>query len=399
MPFGFNLELPNFTEWLSRQNSKRQDQLELLFMLGPFFVSWMVFSYYWVGLMWDFWDALPGPLLIGTVGYIGFFKYSEHIKGEATSLDTINMTVRWSESMTRDIQNVMEDWEILEESEKKQLLNKPKPKPSPESGSNPGKNQGKDEVPGMEYWRDSAVKYCPMCGSAVAYPNGFNNGEKKVYPSHCQSCGSMLPENLPVYQVDEFEGLFFTKVHLANLEVDPWGQEWDTAIFIHHYPKDQTLRRQPGQWVSHKGLRFPMPSSNIDVTYMGSKDELEHEKYFLVTSDPERTRRIQMGIGLTPASAELEEVNRARDLSTIKLGLKWVRRWREEASSKKVIMETAQDSDIRARANATKFYQNKDIVTSDLNTLTKLKTNWLTILGAGVGLLVIWYLLKYFNFI
>lgn len=383
MPFG--LELPNFTDWLSRQNSKRQDQFELLFMLGPFFVSWMVFSYYWIGLMWDFWDALPGPLLIGTVGYIGFFKYSEHIKGEATSLDTINMTVRWSESVTRDVQNVMGDWEILEESEKKELLD----------------NQGSEteDLPGLEYWRETTVKYCPLCGSPVAYPNGFDNGEKKVYPSHCQSCGSMLPEKLPVYKKDEFEGLFFTKVHLANVEVDPWGQEWDTAIFIHSYPKDRTLRRQPGQWVSHKGLRFPMPSSNIDVTYMGSKDELEHEKYFLVTSDPERTRRIQMGIGLTPASADLEEVNRARDLSTIKLGLKWVRRWREEASSKKVIMETAQDSDIRARANATKFYKNKDIVTSDLNTLTKLKTNWLTILGMGVGLLVIYYGLKYFNFI
>jgi len=377
MPFGFELELPSLTEWLARQNSKRQDQFELLFMLGPFFVSWGIFSYYWVFKMWSFWQALPGPLLVGTAGYIGFFKYSEHIKGEATSLDVLNMTVRWGESITRDIQNVMEDWDSLEESE----------------------TIGLTRAPGLEYWIDSTVKYCPMCGASVAWPNGFDNGDEKIYPSHCQNCGSMLPEHMPVYSTETFDSLFYTKVKLANTEIDPWGQEWDTAILIHFYPKDPTLRRQPGQWVSHKGLRFPMPSPNIDVVYLGSKDELSHEKYFLVTSDPERTRRIQMGIGLTPASAELSEVNRARDLSTIKLGLKYLREAREKESSLKTLMETQEKSDIKAKADATNYYQNKEIVTRDLNVLTQVKTNWKAIGGLLVGLAVLYYLAKYFHFI
>lgn len=371
------LRLPDIGDWLSQQDIKGQNQIEFMFMLGPFFVSWMVFSYFWVGRMWSVWDSLPGPLIIGTVGYIGFFKYSEHVKGEAVSLDSINMTVRWTESITREVQNVIDDWEILEESEQ----------------------GGLTVAPGLEYWHEAAVKYCPMCGVPVAYPNGFNNGEKKIYPKNCHSCGSLLPEHMPTYSTDVYDDYFFSKMKFKNTEVDPWGVRWYTGVFVHEYPKDNVLRRQPGQWVSHKGLMFPMPSANIDVTYLGSREELEHEKYFLVTSDPERTRRIQMGIGLTPANASLEEVNKARNLSTVKLGLKWLLEWRDEASTNKVLMETKEDSDIRAHADAADFYRNKDIVTRDLNVLRQVQANWKAVLGTIIGIGLLYWILQYWNFI
>jgi hypothetical protein len=287
------LGLPSISDWLGQQNQKTQAQLEIIFMLVPFLSGWMVFLYNWVFLLKSEMDSLPLPSVITSVGYMFYFRWKNKILEEATSLDALNMKIRWWEGYERNQQNVVAGWMDLSEKDaydNSVLLNVP--------------------------------RFCDQCQEPLPM------GEKA--PDNCPVCHAEIPtlgEDLL-----EDETILYTKMRFENRMVDYEGRRWRWAVFLHYFPKDLTFKKIPGLWFSHKGLMFRTSTGSIDVTYIGFKEEIHHVKYFLITSSPERTRRIQMGLGMTPATASIDQLNNARDLSSIRVGIEELQK-RQEAES------------------------------------------------------------------
>ena len=359
------VSLPDFGSWLSRQNEKTQAQVEVLIMLGPFFGAYCVFIYFWVVEMWELWPSLPGPCVIATIGYLAYFRWRESVTTEASSQESLTFTVRWHEGNTETIKNVIAGFESLQEGQAFKVAG--------------------PELEGQEY----AQTFCPFCGKPVLH-RGFR---------HCGECGQLLPEALPRYALEAFEGLFITRLVFVNVMVDTEGIMWNEGVFIHHAPKDKVFRKVPNQWVAHKGMVLPLSAANVDCVYLGFKEETTHQKFFLVTSDPERCRNIQMGLGLTPADATVEEVNRARILSSIREGIRWMLKYREAEGTNRVLLETREDEMIRAEGDAGEFLGNRRKIQERASLPFKLKENWKLIAGAGVLAGVAIYLLNYLEYI
>lgn len=334
---------------------KAQAQIEVFFMLTPFLAGWAVFIYYWVFLLWNEWDALPAPCVIMCVGYLFYFRWKNQIIEESGALDALTFTVRWEEGVVETITNVIEGWMDLSEA-----------------------GAYENGTPEMK-----AIKKCPVCGEAIPW--------SELTPKFCGNCKADLPTSEISEKILGDDKALFTKIKFGRRMIDKTGLTWFWAVFIHTFPKDQTFKKVPGQWFTHKGLMFLTSTGNIDVTYVGAKEEVHHVKYFLVTSCPERTRRIQLGIGLTPATADVEEINKARDLSSIRTGIKWMLRAREAEGLADVVSESSLDT-------KTKSYKGANRILDDLDGMRErrrfktVKTNWkkwVVYLAAGVA--VIWF--------
>lgn len=333
-----SLRLPSIGTWLSNKDNKTQAQFELIFMLAPFFVAWFIFIYFWVFLLWSEMDSLPIPCVVASVGYIIYFRWRDTIRDEASGLEPINMTLRWHEGRVQEISNIIEGTLDLSEQD----------------AFNPG-------VPEL-----MLKKACPSCGSTL--PAHFMG-------SHCGSCGAPLAERKVDRAVIFGEEKFYTKVKFGRKMRDMDGLLWEWGVFIHDSPKDATFKKVPGQWFTHKGQMFRTATAKIDVTYVGFKDEEYHVLYFRVTSDPERTRLIQIGLGITPATSDIDNVNKARNMSSLRVGLKFLLKFREADAYATAIEEQYQDSKTRG-------YKSADRALDDLDGMRKkrkykgLKSTW-----------------------
>jgi hypothetical protein len=331
------LGLPSISEWLSQQNQKVQAQFEVIFMLAPFMAGWMVFLYHWVFELKSEMDSLPLPSVIMSVGYMFYFRWKNKILEEASSLDAINMKIRWWEGYEQSLSNVIAGWMDLSD-----------------------KDAYGDGAPLL-----NVPRRCAQCDHPV------NPGEKA--PELCPVCKTPIP-SLGVFLLGG-EKLLYSKVRFENRSIDYEGRLWRWAVFLHYYPKDLTFKKIPGQWFTHKGLMFRTSTASIDVTYLGFKEEIHHVKFFLVTSSPERTRRIQMGIGLTPSSADPEDLKKAKDLSSLRLGI--------EEYAKRLEAEAHADLSFESQIDAkTRGYKGSERVLEDLDGIRSqrglggLRANW-----------------------
>lgn len=348
------LGLPSISEWLSQQNQKVQAQFEVLFMLAPFMVGWMVFLYHWVFELKSEMDSLPLPSVIMAVGYMFYFRWKNQILEESTGLEAINMRVRWWEGHEDQLSNVIAGWMDLSEED-----------------------AYKNGVPLADIPRR-----CLQCNTSIP--------KMETPPSHCPTCRTELPR----FTINETllggKECYFTKVRFENRSIDYEGRAWRWAVFICDFPKDLTFKKIPGQWFTHKGLMFRTGTASLDVTYVGFKEEIYHVKYFRVTSSPERTRRIQMGLGLTPASASVDQLNKARKLSSLRIGIdELLKRQEAEAHA-----ELSFESQIDAK---TRGFKGADRVLDDLEEMRRrrqfggIRDNWKKILiVVAVAVVVIW---------
>jgi len=350
------LGLPSISEWLSQQNEKAQAQFEVLFMLGPFLAGWMVFLYYWVFLLWDWIDALPMPSVIMCLGYMFYFRWKNQILEDATALDAIAMRIRWWEGHERVVKNVIAGWMDLSE------------KDAYENGD-----------PIMD-----VPRRCAQCEAPVP--------RLEKPPSHCATCGAEIPRISIDPSLLGGSERFFTKTRFENRSRDYEGRLWKWAVFIHDYPKDQTFKKIPGQWFTHRGLMFRTATASLDVTYVGFKEEIHHVKYFRVTSSPERTRRIQMGLGMTPATATITALNKSRDLSSLRTGIEEFTKRQEAEAHADLSFESAIDSKTRGYEGADRVLDDLDGIRARGSRVGGLKENWKKYLMYGLVIVaLVWF--------
>jgi hypothetical protein len=308
-------------------------------------------------------DSLPIPCVVGSIGYILYYRWRDSVRDEASGLDPINLTIRWNEGIVRDEANVIEGWLDLSEEE----------------AYNPG-------LPELQ-----VPTVCRACGARIP--------ETDFTPSHCGTCGVVLETRQVASSVLMGEENFFTKVRFGRTMYDLEGNEWEWGVFIHDFPKDVTFKKVPGQWFTHKGQMFRTATAKLDVTYVGFKDEEAHILFFRVTSDPERTRLIQIGLGLTPATASLDQVNKARDLSSIREGIKYLLKWREADAHAQVVTDQYRDSKTRGYKGADRVLDDLDGMRRKKKVTSKAKNNWKNIVIVVLVIIAIVWIAYSFGWI
>lgn len=323
-------------------------------MLAPFMCGWMVFLYHWVFELKSEVDSIPIPSAIMSIGYMFYFRWKNQILEEATALEAVNMRIRWWEGHEVGFQNVIDGWMDLSE----------------ETAYN------------KEFPLFDVPRRCPQCEAPVA---------PGPTPPNCLTCKAELPR----YEISETllggSECFFTKIRFANRSVDYEGRAWRWGVFIHDFPKDQTFKKIPGQWFASKGLMFRTGTASIDVTYVGFKDEIHHVKYFRVTSSPERTRRIQMGLGLTPATATSGAVNKARNMSSLRIGIEEFQKRQEAEAHAELSFDSAIDSKTRAYKGSDRILDDLDGMRTRKGKVSTIRTNWKRILTVvAVVVVVVW---------
>lgn len=354
-------EIFNFGDYLSRADPKTQAQVELLLMLVPFFFGWSVFLYYWVFLLWDFWQAIPLPSTIASVGYGLYFRWRDTVRTEASSMDAQGFTLDWSESIVEDTTNVLSGWTSLTE----------------------------EQALGMKPSFLNTPEFCPNCGWVV--PSVKNTEGKKILPKYCGRCQSTLPTKED-FLLDIIRGRFYTRLFFGNQFMDPEGILFNQIVAMHDAPKDKVFRKIGGQWFTHKGQMFKTSTSKVRMVYVGESTELDHIKFFRVVADPERTRLMQMGIGLRPAQADLEEVNRAMKFYDVGEGMKWALKYRDADEHGKLLEDSSENSKERGYRGAYKLVEHMDRI-REQRKKTKITKwiNWKNILTVG-GLILMAYL-------
>ncbi len=353
------MKWPNLGNYLSKANIKTQIQIETLMMLAPFLAGWGVFMYYWVFLLWDTMDALSLPSIITSLGYMFYFRWSNQIRTEAASLDAYTMTLDWDEYLSLPVTNVKERTLSLFE-------------PEGDVGT--------------------LATFCPTCGNDLAV------GLKGSSPSHCGQCGGKLP--MKGNEGGSMWGVYMTKEYFKRPMTDPFdGTEFSEIVWIHDAPRDKTFRKVGYQWFTHKGQTFEIGAANPRATYIGFKEEMSHVKFFRVTSDPERTRQIQINIGLTPATTDVEELNRAMKVESTRLAIGWMLKFREADSHAKVLEETQDDAKTRAYKGINRLVDDLDRV-RETKRFTKIKKmNWRQVAMILCGVVLLYLALGYFEVI
>ena len=80
------------------------------------------------------------------------------------------------------------------------------------------------------------------------------------------------------------------------------GQSWIYGWKVVH-------ENVPGSTITQK---WYAGEGAVDASFVGFNEEEELTMYFRVTASQERTRLMQIGLGLQPATSDITEVNRAR---------------------------------------------------------------------------------------
>ncbi len=357
------MELPKIfsvTDWLSRQNPKVQAQFEMLFFLGPFFVGWFVFLYYWVFLLWSAWDSLPVPSVIMCVGYMLYFRWVNMVRNEATSLDALNMTLDWNESISRDTQNVVDGFMSLKEH----------------------------DLALMDF---PIQTYCSNCGEVI---QDVITNDYVYKPTFCPYCGLDLQKEGSLETPME---LNYTRFYFRSPMWDPEGTEFKEIVFIHEGDKDKVFRKQPHQWFSHGGQVFPTSTGNIRATYVGFAEETSHIKFFYVSSSPELTRKKQIDLGFIPVTADPEVVQEAMIMSSNREAIHWAKKWKEEHDYNTVLSDSIENVTDKSYRGTNKLIDDIDrIREQNQKPFWKDRENWTKIVGILiVGLLVYWLLNAY----
>ena len=193
-------------------------------------------------------------------------------------------------------------------------------------------------------------------------------------------------------------GVYFTKDFFRRPMTDPFdGTQFSEIVWIHDSPGDKTFRKVGRQWFTHKGQTFEIAAANPRATYIGFKEEMSHIKFFRVTSDPERTRQMQIDIGLTPATASIEELNRAMVIETTRAAIPWMLKFREANAHANVLEETQDDAKTRGYKATNRLVDDLDRVRKSkrFETVKKLKWQQIAMIVIGFGLL--YYALNYFE--
>jgi len=234
-----------------------------------------------------------------------YFRWVNMVRNEATSLDAVNMTLDWSESVSMSYQNVVEGWMSLKETD---LWDVGYPVPrfcvgcgveipdvSPETG-----------------FTVTSVKFCPICGADLTLPGS----------------------------VELDDDIDYNRFWFRSPMYFPDGAEFKQIVFVHHGAKDKVFRKLPHQWFSHGGQVFLTSTGNVRATYVGFVDEVEKVAFFAVTSSPELTRRKQIDIGFIPEDVSQESVDRAMKMSSNREAIHWRLKHREAVDHIAVLNES-----------------------------------------------------------
>lgn len=268
-------ELPSIGEYLAKKNEKEQAQAELILMLAPFLAGYSVFLYQWI-VQWKTIEASVAlPSVITCAGYILYFKWRDNARAEAQALNAVVLNIRWDEEYKTAFKGVIASNRTLNA---KELF---------DAAAND--TAARALVEGLEELeKDEPDKYKPL----------NLEGDFKVSDKI-------------------FVGTFYERIDCLNWIYSPRdGRKSKSAVLIMDFPFDKTFRKTPGHWFSHKGQIFPIVAGDVDATFVGWEDDGELVFYFRVTSSQERTRLIQIGLGLQPATSSVEEVNRAKRLDS-----------------------------------------------------------------------------------
>jgi hypothetical protein len=332
-------------------------------MLAPFLAGWAVFMYYWVFLLWDLWDALSAPSIITSLGYMIYFRWSNQIRTEAAGLEAFTMMLDWDEYLSIPENNVKSRSVSLYE-------------PEAEVGT--------------------LANFCPFCGTDLS------SGLKGERPAHCGSCGERVPVKPGNNEEngDPMWGVYFTKDYFKRPMVDPFdGTEFSEIVWMHDAPRDKTFRKVGGQWFTHKGQTFEIAAANPRATYVGFKEEMSHIKFFKVTSDPERTRQMQINIGLTPAETSLDELNRAMKIETVRSAIPWMLKYREADAHARVLEETQDDAKTRSYKATNRLVDDLDRVRSSKRFQKIKKLNMKQVIAIVAVVVLIYFGLSYLEVI
>lgn len=323
-------ETPSFSDWLASKDYKTQVQIELLMTLAPFLIGWGEFIYFWLILWWDTWDALPGPAVTTSIGYIAYFFWRDSIRAEAATLPAITFNIRWYEGVSLPAQNVVEAMMSLSEID---LFHG-------DMDHDKAPLVSLLEAEGMKPLENVPRNYpttCPYCGVSLA--------NEKWVAATCHQCGAYLPA-LNVHE-DVLIGKYYTAALLKTPMRHPIEEEIKTRrlVFIHDFPRDKTFKKVIGPMFSHKGQLIAIPAASVDMTFIGWTTEIETVFYFRVTSCPERTRLMQIGIGIQPATSDVREVNRARRLESTTSAMDATLKANSEKARVKVLSDHYEDTD------------------------------------------------------
>jgi len=360
-------EIPSFTEWLSNLSEKQQAQAELVIVLVPFFAGYFVFLYNWIFLWKPIEDSVAIPSVITSVGYIIYYRWLDSIRSEAQAVDAHAVKVRWNSAVIRGFTNVVAHKIPLLE---KELFN----------SADPTGNMF--NIEGLEQ-----VATCTAPDDAEDPPFLDNSGD-------VVTLGNQEIAN------DVLIGDYYEKVYYENMIRHPLDRDKKTnaVVYIMDFPYDKTFRKTPGHSFSYKGTIFPISAGNVDVTFIGYQDELELVFFFRVTSSQERTRLIQMKLGLATIEGDLDEANNARFLESAYMAIAERLRANRSEGLLKVFTENFPDAEKDAYRGSARLVKDLDKIRENKNAENwRTKINWKVVLGVLIlGLAGYWYYTEYY---
>ena len=178
------------------------------------------------------------------------------------------------------------------------------------------------------------------------------------------------------------------------------GDEFKSAIFVHHGPKDRTFGRVPGQWVTHKGLMMFSPASVLDVDFMGHKNELDHKPVFHVKASPYSTRLNQIGVGLTPETASHKSISDALSISSIREAMPLLLKNRQLESENIDLKQDERDGILLGHKTTNRLLRDVDLITRKGVPLTARLRGRIREIALGAGVLILLYLVAtYFGWL
>ncbi len=276
-------DIPSIDDWLSNLDEKQQAQAELIIGLVPFLVGYFMFLYNWIILWMDIQDAAPIPAVVMSGGYIVYYRWRDRVRAEAATLDAVSMFVRWNEAIAGTYNNVIAGFQSLSEKE----LTEPKALEDPALDplrATIKELQEKDTYKALDIKGDHSIHDDVMIGHYYA------------------------------------KFLFTTPIQHPLIE----SLKTRTVLFIMDFPKDKTFRKIPGQYFSHKGQLFAVPAAVVDCVFLGWKEEIETMLIFRVIADQERARLMQIGVGLQPASSDLDDLMRATKIESARTAIQFI---------------------------------------------------------------------------
>jgi len=194
---------------------------------------------------------------------------------------------------------------------------------------------------------------------------------------------------------DVLVGTFFSLcVFHREMESPLYGEDktFRMIAFIHDYPFDNVFRKIPGQLISYKGLVFETAAVKLDSTFCFWDEEVEACPIFRVTSDPEQTRLMQIGLAIKPTT-EKTDVEEVGNLRSAHQAIKYAMRLRNVESAYKQTVEGYRDSREEAVAIVDRVLDNREEIRRKkgrLAGLTKGKLIAYVIVGALLTLFVLW---------